>query len=55
MRLFSSKLPAKTKGSKTVTVLARFVMRSQFDLNQRKLMKLIGYNSNKVKFFRKIS
>ena len=55
MRLFSSKLPAKTKRSKIITALAGFVMRSQFDLNQRKLMRFVGYNSNNVKFYRKIS
>ena len=35
MRFLSYKLPAKTEGTKAAIVLAGFIKRSQFDLNQR--------------------
>ncbi len=35
--------------------LAGFLPRLQFDLNQRLVSGFLGYNSNKVKFCRKIS
>jgi len=42
-------------GSNAIIILAGFIKRSQFDLNQRQLMLFLVYNSKNVKFYGKIS